>query len=40
MHGFLQPELGPGEALTVSPDDDIVGVGGCLKLLFGREGRS
>lgn len=45
---FLQRELGPGESLTISTgnlaafasqtDYDIVGVGGCLKVLFGREG--
>ena len=51
IHGsgdFLQRELAPGEALTISTgnlaafasqtDYDIVGVGGCLKALFGREG--
>jgi|GEM_PF-455159 len=51
IHGagdFLQRELNPGEALTISTgnlaafssqtDYDIVGVGGCIKMLFGREG--
>lgn len=45
---FLQRDLAPGESLTISTgnlaafasrtDYDIVGVGGCLKALFGREG--
>lgn len=45
---FLQRDLAPGESLTISTgnlaafasqtDYDIVGVGGCLKVLFGREG--
>jgi uncharacterized protein (AIM24 family) len=45
---FVQRELEAGEALTVSTgnlaafasqtDYDIVGVGGCIKALFGREG--
>jgi uncharacterized protein (AIM24 family) len=51
IHGagdFVQRELAPGEALTVSTgnlaafashtDYDIVGVGGCIKMIFGREG--
>lgn len=45
---FVQRDLQPGEELTISTgnlaafasqtDYDIVGVGGCLKILFGREG--
>jgi len=45
---FIERDLHPGEELTVSTGNlaafgsgvgyDIVGVGGCLKVLFGREG--
>jgi uncharacterized protein (AIM24 family) len=45
---FIYGDLGPGEHLTISTgslaafgsgtDYDIVGVGGCLKILFGHEG--
>jgi uncharacterized protein (AIM24 family) len=45
---FVERDLQPGEAVTVSTGNlaafgsgvgyDIVGVGGCLKILFGREG--
>ncbi len=45
---FVERDLHPGEAVTVSTGNlaafgsgvgyDIVGVGGCLKILFGREG--
>jgi uncharacterized protein (AIM24 family) len=45
---FIYRDLGPGEHLTISTgnlaafgsgtDYDIVGVGGCLKILFGHEG--
>lgn len=45
---FIYRDLAPGEQLTISTgnlaafgsgtDYDIVGVGGCLKIIFGREG--
>jgi uncharacterized protein (AIM24 family) len=45
---FVERDLQPGESLTVSTGNlaafgsgvayDVVGVGGCLKILFGREG--
>lgn len=45
---FVERDLQPGESITVSTGNlaafgsgvgyDVVGVGGCLKILFGREG--